>query len=130
MKDIPNISDSEWEVMKVIWSANSCTANHVVELVSKTTEWKPNTIRTLINRLLKKGAIGYELSVSDGKTYNYYPLVSENECIEAESNSFIKKIFNGSLNVMLSNFIEERELSDNEIDELKQILEKRKGNGK
>lgn len=128
MTDIPQISEAEWEVMKVIWANSSCTANEVVEKLEGSTDWKPKTIKTLINRLAKKGVIDYTIDESDKKTYHYFAKALEDECIKAESNSFLKRVFNGSLNAMLANFLSESEtkLSEKEIDELKQILDKKK----
>ena len=74
MIKIPKISEAEWVVMKVIWFKNPITANRIVERLSGVTTWNPNTIKTLINRLAKKGAIGYE---TKGREYHYYPLIEE-----------------------------------------------------
>lgn len=126
MSNIPPISDSEWEVMKVIWANELSTANSVIEVLSKTTSWKPMTIRTLINRLVTKGVLDYKVDEVDKKTYHYFSVVSENECVKEESKSFLKRVFDGSLNVMMANFLDVYELSDNQIEELKDILDNRK----
>ncbi|MBZ9634789.1 BlaI/MecI/CopY family transcriptional regulator [Clostridium sp. FP1] len=127
MADVSKISNSEWEIMKYAWGNVPCTANEIVNDLSKITDWKSNTIRTLINRLIKKEVLGYKIDEKDKKTYYYFPLLSENECIKAESDSFIKRVFNGSLNGMIANFLNESELSDEDIEELKNILDKKKG---
>ncbi|HWJ02439.1 MAG TPA: BlaI/MecI/CopY family transcriptional regulator [Verrucomicrobiae bacterium] len=124
MYESPKISEAEWEVMKVFWSkAAPCTANDVVKALDESTDWKPNTIKTLIARLVKKNALGYE---EDGRNYLYYPLVPEEECIKAESRSFLKRVYDGALQPMLVNFLREEQLSSEEIEELKRILEERK----
>ena len=127
MSNVPRISESEWLVMKVIWSNSPCSANKVVDVLAESNGWQPNTVKTLINRLVKKGAVGYEIDKQDKKTYHYYPIVSENECIKSESQSFLKRVFSGSPHVMLTNFIKECELSQKDIDELKRILDEKKG---
>jgi len=127
MMDIPKISDSEWEVMKIIWDSNPCTSNEIVERISEFSDWKPKTIKTLINRLVKKEVLGYEVDSKDKKTYHYYPLIPKEKCVKVESKSFIKRVFNGSLNMMMANFIDNESLSQEEIDELKDILNKKKG---
>lgn len=126
MSHVPKISDSEWQVMNFIWNSETSTANEVVSALSKVTNWKPQTIRTLINRLVNKGLIGYEIDEKDKKTYHYFALISEEECKKEESRSFLKRVFNGSINAMFANFINENELSTEEIDELKSILHKKK----
>ncbi|MBG9733407.1 BlaI/MecI/CopY family transcriptional regulator [Paenibacillus alvei] len=121
MKEIPRISEAEWEVMKVFWSATAkATANEVIEKLGENTDWKPATIKSLINRLLKKNALGYE---QEGKTYLYYPLVSEEECVRAESNSFLQRLYGGSLKPMFVNFLKQEKLSTEEVEELKKILD-------
>ncbi|MBU3142718.1 BlaI/MecI/CopY family transcriptional regulator [Clostridium sp. CF012] len=127
MINASKISNSEWEVMKCVWGNDICTANEIVDALSKNIDWKANTIRTLINRLVKKEVLGYTIDKKDNKTYYYFPLLSENECIKAESESFINRVFNGSLNGMIANFLNESKLSDAEIKELKNILDKKKG---
>lgn len=119
MKDIPGISQAEWEVMKVLWSKAPSTANEVVQSLETNNGWKPNTIKTLISRLVKKKAVGFK---EEGRFYLYYPLVSEAECRKAESRSFLNKIYGGSLKPMLVNFLREEKLSEQDIEELRGIL--------
>lgn len=125
MCEIPKISEAEWEVMKIVWSKSSpCTANDIVDALIDVADWKPNTIKTLINRLVKKKALGYR---EEGRLYLYYPLVSQAECIKSETNSFVKRVFDGALQPMLVSFLQEEKLSPDEIEELKRIIEERKG---
>ena len=122
MKDLPKISESEWEVMKIIWEHNPCTSNQVIESLESTTEWMPKTIKTLINRLVKKHVLDFTV---EGRVYYYYPLLTKQECVRAENQSFLKRIYNGTLKSMLVNFLEENELTKEEILELKEILDER-----
>ncbi|MBU2703080.1 BlaI family penicillinase repressor [Sporomusaceae bacterium BoRhaA] len=123
MKKLPQISDTEWQVMKILWSSAPITANEVIKKFDGVMSWKPKTIKTLLGRLVKKQAIAFN---KDGRTYVYYPLVAEDECVKAESQSFLEKVFSGALNVMFANFLEEKELSREEIEELKRILDQKK----
>ncbi|KJR44833.1 Beta-lactamase repressor BlaI [Desulfosporosinus sp. I2] len=124
MPEIPNISDAEWEVMKICWLKSApCTANEVIKALEQSTDWKPNTIKTLIGRLVKKGALAYQ---EDGRVYLYKPLVTEEECVKVESKSFLTRVFGGALKPMLVTFLKEEKLSQDEIEELKQLLEERK----
>lgn len=119
MKNLPKISDSEWEVMKIIWSKEEATANEIIEKLKGKQEWKNTTIKSLINRLLNKEAIGFRKNV---KEYFYYPLISEEEYIKEESKSFLKKVFNGSLNEMVLNLVKSEKLTQEDINELRDIL--------
>jgi BlaI family penicillinase repressor len=119
MKKMPKISEAEWEVMKVLWGNSPATANHVVEVLSERTHWQRETIRTLINRLVQKKALGFE---KNGRQYHYFPLVSEAECVRAETRWFLDRVHGGSIEPMLAAFVEERRLSPNQIERLKRIL--------
>ena len=122
MVKLPQIADTEWQVMKVLWAKSPLTASEVIQRFEGVSAWKPNTIKTLLGRLVKKKAIAF---TKDGRAYVYYPLVAESECVKAESRSFLEKVFSGSLNVMFANFLEEQELSPREIAELKSILDRK-----
>jgi BlaI family penicillinase repressor len=123
MKDVPHISDTEWIVMKAIWSLSPVTAGQVVDALSRTTKWKPRTIKTFLNRLVKKGAVGFRV---DGRSYSYFPLVSEAECIRHENDSFLKRVHGGALKSLLSTFLDAGKLSPTEIEELRRILKSKK----
>lgn len=120
MKELPKISDSEWEIMKIIWQNDPITSTKIINELQEKTNWKASTIKTLINRLLNKEAISF---TKKGKEYYYFSIVSEEECIKEESESFLSKVFNGSLNSMVVNFVKSQKLTKTEIDELKSILD-------
>ncbi|MBT2764882.1 BlaI/MecI/CopY family transcriptional regulator [Paenibacillus sp. ISL-20] len=124
MQYIPRISEAEWEVMKVFWQNSPATANDVIEALSDDRNWKPATIKTLINRLLKKKAIQFH---KEGKTYLYSPIVTEEECIKAEGESFLKRLYGGALKPMFVHFLKEEQLTVEEIKELKKILDEKAG---
>jgi BlaI family penicillinase repressor len=119
MKRTPKISEAEWEVMKVLWERSPRTANDIVEELTGKTHWKRETIRTLINRLVQKKALGFK---KKGRQYHYFPQVTEAECIRAEAESFVRRIGGGSIEPMLAAFVEDKQLSAEKIARLKQIL--------
>jgi BlaI family penicillinase repressor len=123
MKKLPNISEAEHQVMKVIWKDNPIASMKIINALTKITDWKPKTIKTLVNRLLNKGAIGYETS---GNKYIYYPLIEEKVFVKAESHSFLRRVFGGAMKPMLSTMVENEDLSPEDIKDLKRILEKKK----
>lgn len=127
MKKIPGISEAEWEVMKIIWAHSPITANDVIEKLEGAVTWKPKTIKTLLSRLVKKEVISFN---KEGRTYLYFPLVMEEECVKAESQSFLRRVYGGGLQVMLANFLEDYELTKEEIEELKEILDEKKDSKK
>lgn len=127
MGDTPTISDAEYQVMKVIWAGAPISTNEVIEKLEKTTSWKPKTIGTLLSRLVKKGALAHR---KEGRVFVYTPLIQEPEVLESESNTFLKRFYDGTLHSMLANYLEQDKLSHEEIEELKQILERKSSEGR
>ena len=123
MKGVPKISETEWEVMRVVWAAHPVTAAQIIErLVAADPSWHPKTVRTLLSRLARKKALDYE---QRGRAFVYEPLVGESECVAAASESFLERVFGGSLKPMLAHFVERRRLGPRELEELKALLEER-----
>ncbi|MCM3118498.1 BlaI/MecI/CopY family transcriptional regulator [Neobacillus sp. MER 74] len=122
MKEIPQISEAEYEVMKVIWNYEPISTPEVVEKLSNKSDWKPNTIHTMLARLVKKKALHAR---KDGRVFIYTSLVEKHEYVEQKSKSFLQQFFGGTLNSMILNFIENDKLSNDDISELKKILSMR-----
>jgi len=122
-KKIPTISESEWEIMTVLWEKKPLTANEVISSLQERTDWKPKTIRTLLDRLVKKNVVGVN---KEKRIYTFFPLYSQDECQHAEAESFVKRIYGGALKSMLVQFIQEDSLSEEDIKELRSILDPNK----
>lgn len=122
MQNNSRISQAEWEVMKVLWAQSPATANDVVNALSEKTLWNSKTIRTLINRLVKKKILAFE---KKGRQYHYRPLATEMECVRAETASFLSRVRGGPVKPMLAALLEEQQLSAEEIAELKRILDEK-----
>ena len=126
MKEIPQISEAEYEVMKVIWNFEPISTPEVVEKLSNKSDWKPNTIHTMLARLVKKKALHAR---KDGRVFVYTSLVEKHEYVEQKSKSFLQQFFGGTVNSMILNFIENDKLSNEDISELKKILSMRDKKG-
>ena len=122
MGNLFTISEAEYQVMKIIWANAPVSTNEVVEKLLETSTWSPKTIQTLLSRLVKKGIIDYK---KDSRIFVYTPLVKEEEYLEQESDTFLKRFYEGTLNSMVVNFLEHDKLSKNDIDELKRILDEK-----
>lgn len=121
MKPLPRISETEWEIMRVVWAKAPCSASEIIETLAQADpSWHPKTIKTYLNRLVSKKALGY---CKEGRAYVYRPLVTEKESVSAASQSFLERVFGGSLRPMLAHFVEHKKLSPEEIRDLKRILE-------
>ncbi|QZY53990.1 BlaI/MecI/CopY family transcriptional regulator [Crassaminicella profunda] len=123
MKNIPKISESEFEIMKLLWKNNPLTSNEIIDVLSEKMGWSHQTIKTFINRLLNKKVIGFEKS---GRSYLYYPLFSYDDYVKVENKSFLQRIYDGALGTLFSKFLEEENLSQKEIEKLQKILEEKK----
>jgi BlaI family transcriptional regulator, penicillinase repressor len=123
MAKAPKISDAEWDVMTVLWQRSPITAQQVIDALSSRREWNPRTVRTFLNRLVKKGALGFEI---EGNRYLYRPNVTREQCVREESQSFVSRVFGGSAGAMLVQFVQQADLTPEEVAELKKVL-KRKG---
>jgi BlaI family penicillinase repressor len=122
-REIPKISEAELEIMKVLWEKSPQTANEVIDMLEEKMDWKPKTIRTLINRLVQKEALTYHQE--KGRMYEYYPLVSQESYIQVETKSLLKRFCGASFKPLIVNFLKEEKLSSEDINELKQILEEK-----
>lgn len=121
MSALPQISEAEFEVMKVIWKFAPISTNEITDRLLKTTSWSAKTIQTLIKRLVAKGALTYE---KQGRVFVYTPLVEENEYINQQSNSFLNRFYDGNISAMLSSYLENNQLSETELRNLRSILSK------
>ncbi len=122
----PQISEAEFEVMKIVWKYAPISTNEITDKLLQTTSWSPKTIRTLIKRLVTKGALTYE---KQSRVFVYTPLVQENEYISQKSSSFLARFYGGNLTNMVSAYIEDDKLSETEIEQLRSILSRRAKKG-
>lgn len=122
MSRTARISDAEWEVMNVIWGRSPITANEVVQGLAGKTDWSPRTVKTMLNRLVRKGVLGFRQA---GKAYLYAPKVRREACVKQESRSFLQRVFAGQPTPMLVNLVKNTELSPKDIEELRKILKEK-----
>lgn len=95
----------------------------MIEALEVTMDWKPKTIRTLINRLVQKEAVSYHQD--KGRMYAYYPLVSQDSYLHVETKSLLKRFYGAAFKPLLVNFLKEEKLSSEDINELKRILDEK-----
>jgi BlaI family penicillinase repressor len=121
IRHAPKITNTEWEIMRVIWARHPITAFEIIErLTAEDPSWHPKTMRTLLARLVKKKVLDYE---PHGRVYVYEPLVTERQCITAESKSFLDRFFGGALTPMLAHFVRQRRLTKKDLEELRSLLD-------
>lgn len=114
------ISEAESLVMEVLWKTHPMAAEEVVAALDGNARWQEATVRTLLNRLLKKGAIAAD---RDGRRYLYRPLLQRADYVHAESKSLLDRLFKGRIVPMVAQFSSRQKLSKKEIAELKRLIE-------
>jgi BlaI family penicillinase repressor len=118
---LPRISETEWEIMRIVWKRQPVTSAEVIDrLQTEDPTWSAVTAKTLLNRLVRKEALSYE---SIGRIYHYSAKVSEAECVSAATRSFLDRVFGGSLTGLMAHYVEGRKLSKAQMGELRRILE-------
>ena len=124
MSALPQISEAEYEVMKIVWKYAPINTNEITEKLLATSSWSAKTIQTLIKRVVNKGVLTYE---KNSRVFVYTPVVKESEYISQESNSFLNRYYDGDITAMLSAYIQNDKLSKTEIETLRALLSKRGG---
>jgi BlaI family transcriptional regulator, penicillinase repressor len=116
----PLISEAEWKVMRLLWKKSPQPAYDVIKVLGAEQDWHPNTVKTLLARLHKKKIVAVEKYKN---LFLYSPLVSEEECIQAESESFLERLFGGAVQPLLVHFARKKMLSKKDLEDLRRILE-------
>ena len=122
MADTPSISAAEWMVMQVLWQTPRLTAVEVAEALEGQAEWHPKTVRTLLGRLVAKGALARE---KRGGALRFSPLVSEERCVRDEGRTFLERCFAGMAQPMLAHFIKHEDLTPQDIALLRKMLDQK-----
>ena len=118
---IASVSDAEVEVLQQLWAEAPLTAQEIIERMEKNGNAHPKTIKTLINRLLTKGALRFK---EENRKYLYSPAVKKADFYRNRTESFLNKFFDGELSPLVSFFSSQKKLSDKQIEELKQLIDK------
>lgn len=115
------ITDAELEIMKVLWENGELTLNEIVEILSKDEKKNKSTIKTLLYRLIEKESVK---SITNKKKENTYKAtVKKDDYLRKENESFLEKLYNGSTNKLLLNFVEEKKISKKDLQDLLDLIE-------
>jgi BlaI family penicillinase repressor len=124
MNPVPHISEAEALVMQALWKQAPLSASEVAKTLAPSTNWAENTVRTLLTRLLEKGALHASKNAEGVRVFK--PALQREDFVAAESDSFLQRIFQGAAKPLLVHFATNSDLSSEEIEELKQLLERSK----
>ncbi|WP_154381245.1 BlaI/MecI/CopY family transcriptional regulator [Pseudoduganella rivuli] len=115
-----SISEAESAVMEVLWSRHPLAADDIVAVLRRERDWQDATIKTLIGRLLKKGAVS---ATQDGRRYLYSPTLEREAWLTQESSSMLERLFGGRVAPLVAHFSKQRKLSKRDIAELRRIID-------
>ena len=115
-----NISDSEWTVMEYLWDNPLASITEIRKALSSK-GWSDSTIKTLVRRLVSKNAVAIN---DEAATFRYYPLLTQQECRLKETKSFINRVYDGSVSMLVTNLAADSNLTDKETEELLALIEK------
>ena len=117
------ITDAEWEVMRVVWAHGSVTSREIIEILESKMQWKAPTIKTLIGRLVEKGALNTE---QEGRKYIYSANIEEREAVGSFTNDIFDRICRKNVGNVIESIIKYHTLSFDDIQRLEEILEMKK----
>jgi len=115
------ITNTEFEVLEALWIKHPATAKSIIEQLNINKPWHDKTVKTLINRLVKKQAIGFE---KQERHYLYFPLLERDDYTEIQSKSLIERLFSGRISPLVAGFAKTNNLKKEDIDELKLLISK------
>lgn len=120
MNDPIAISEAESLVMEVLWRGKPLPAEEIVAAVAGPANWQQATVKTLLNRLLKKGAIS---ATKDGRRYLYSAVLQREQWLTTESSGLLDRLFGGRVAPLVAHFGKQRKLSKADFDELSRLIE-------
>jgi BlaI family penicillinase repressor len=115
-----SISEAESVVMEVLWRTNPIATEDVMTALEPHGKWQESTVKTLLNRLLKKGAIRAR---KDGRRYLYSPVLARKEWLSTESTGFLNRLFGGRVAPFVAHFSSQRKLTKKDIADLKRLIQ-------
>jgi predicted transcriptional regulator len=115
-----DISKTEYEVLEAIWQQYPTSAIEIVERLNQQKPWHEKTVKTLINRMVKKGAIGFN---KEGRQYFYYPQLEREAYQISESSNIINRLFGGKVAPLVAGFAKNKQLTQSDVTELKSLIE-------
>ena len=121
------ITPSEWQIMEVLWASGTpLTSSEVYKRMQGNVDMSQRTVRVLMNRMNQKDILGYTVDEHDSRVYHYYVLKQKDECVKEKSRKFVDSYFSGNGTNAVSALLQTFTLTDEQIKELEEILEKSK----
>lgn len=120
MADTVELSDAEWQIMNLVWDRQPITAQEVIGTLAEPCAWSPATVRTMLHRLVKKGALQF---TPEGNRYWYRAAIRRADCVRRAARSFLDRVFAGEAAPLLAHFVRGAKFTPEELAELKALLD-------
>lgn len=120
MKKEIRVTNSEWYIMNCLWEESPKSLTQLVPLLKERVGWSKSTCATMVRRMTEKDLIGYE---ENGKAKFFFPKVKKEDVVVQETRDFLQRIYDGSIGMMMSALVRQNDLSKEDIQELREILE-------
>lgn len=118
-------SENEWLIMEIVWaSKEKITAAQIIEQLKGKLDVSDKTVRVMINRLVAKGVLGFEVDPNDARIYHYFSLRQKDECLGMKSRRFIDSFFGGDTGLAIASFIKNGNITEEELDEIRKIIDR------
>ena len=117
------LSDGEWKIMQILWGEAPQTITRLTKELAEDTGWTKHTVISYLKRMEEKGAVRF---VTAGRTKQFYPVIREGEAEVRETRDFLEKVFHGKFGLLLHTMVQQQSFTDEEIEEMQQILDEAK----
>ncbi len=126
MKNIPPITEMEWQIMVRLWAKYPQTAAEIVATEMDGKTLGDATVRTLLRRLVAKKVVSFTVDERNANLYYYYPLICEQDCVLKERRHFLDLYYRNNIGSLIADFVSDTDISAEEIDRLKSLLDQKK----
>ena len=113
------LTDSEWNVMEVLWAGDGLQLAQIVEALAPEAQWRRNTVHTYLTRMMGKGLV----RTDDNYPHRYYANINREQCAEGQRNDFLERVYQGSAGRLVMSFVKDGSLTREERDELRKLLD-------
>lgn len=120
MSKTVDLSDAEWQILNLIWNRQPIMAHEVIGELAEPCQWSPATVRTMLHRLVKKGALRF---TREGNRYSYRAAVPRADCVRRASRSFLERVFGGEAAPLLAHFVRNVQFTPEELAQLRTLLD-------
>ena len=119
-----SITEAEWPIMAVLWEKGTATSAEIIDAILADRDASRRTLKALLNRLVTKGSVIFTRDENDQRVYHYRPAITREEAVRGKTRAFLGMLGGDVMN-LLTNFVSQAELTDDDIEQLRELLRKK-----